>query len=605
MISISARKDLLRFLTKIHLCIQKAEINMKGMKMSTKKRTKKDFSFGSFGGIDHTKDHSGKTSAESIVNFRLLSDGSLVRREGIRHFITLSGNIRAVCTGIFNGAYKLLALVGNTVSAISVQSGTITTMGTVGTNKGTACFFFLKEDLYLADGYYIYRYNGSEFAVTTGYVPTIGRNWPCSKIGEINEPRNILNRYGRITYLVDEPYSRYLCASDPIDSVEAVYVNGVLREEDEYSIDFQFNSVVIPTLNVGDTVEIRYKFKDSYSTLRKHLASSSSYALFGDTTGIRLFFCGGSGTGKVFQSRQVSEGQLYEASQIYPNCDALYFPAGSEFDVCNGTNAANALVRYRDKLLVFTDSDVWMVSSDGNDGALATGVNSRIGCPVVRGATASHNDPFSIGRDAVWHWSDTSFSDKSCKATNLSAPICGDLDEAKLKNCGIFYNSSTNEVWVYSKQEDIVWVYGLDSNAWYTFTGFHATDFFDLNGKLAFYQGKKIYVFDNELEFDIDESGNELPIIASYSSGIEDPMDGRTRTLRSISLRADLNGGPITLEFIPDFGEIQTYVLRDEKENGHSLISKRVTSGRFKYGRFKITASPVKQLIHSLKINAR
>jgi hypothetical protein len=292
MIFISAKKEPLRFLTEFRLCYQKTEIKKKGMKMSTKKRTKKEFSFGRFGGIDYTQTHGGKPCAEGIVNFRLLADGSLRRREGTRLFTTLNGSIRAITENVTNGICSLLVLAGNTVSSVDTDSGAVTAIGTVGTSEGNACFFYLKEELYLTDGSELYRYDGAEFKSAHGYVPIIGLNWTCGSIGPKNEPINILNHKGRITYVADGSSNPYLYAGESVAGVEAVYVNGNLRPSTEYSVDKLFNAVVIPSLREGDTVDVRFLFKDDYAELRKSLFSSTSSALFGDATGIRIFLCG-------------------------------------------------------------------------------------------------------------------------------------------------------------------------------------------------------------------------------------------------------------------------------------------------------------------------
>lgn len=574
--------------------------------MSTKKRTKKEFSFGKFGGVDRTRCHERADSAENIVNFRLLADGSLMRREGTRLFATLPDNIRAVSSTILNGQHSILVLAGYTVALINIETSTVSSIGTVRTASGNGCFFYLKDTLYLADGSSIYRYNGIEFVDAVGYIPTIGVNWRCGKAGEILESRNLLNNRGKITYLVNDTFTPYLFSTEPIESVEALYVNGILRSPSDYSVDKGFNAVVMTSLKEGDSVEVRYIFQDNYASLRNRLFAATSSAIFGDSKGIRVFLLGGGLSGKVFQAQPVSEAQILSSQKMNSNSDKLYFPVGSEFDVCNGTYSATDILRYRDKLLVFTEGDVWMVSSEGNDGVQATGVNAHIGCPVLHGATLSDNDPYSIGRHAVWHWSGASLSENTYRAENISAPVEIELDEATLKNSCIFYNASAKEIWVYSKQHQVAWIYGIDAKAWYKFDGFYADGFFDMDGRVAFYHENKIFVFDKNMLQDTDKNGTVSDIIATYTSGFADPMDEKTRTLSEITVRGELFGKPVNLEIIPDRGTVKSYQLADSKADGHTLIHKRANSGRFKYVRFKLTASEkVRQHIHSLTLTAR
>ena len=264
------------------------------------------------------------------------------------------------------------------------------------------------------------------------------------------------------------------------------------------------------------------------------------------------------------------------------------------------------MLRYGSKLLIFTDGDVWMVSSDGTEGAQTTGVNSHIGCPVAHGAVISDNDPFSIGRHAVWRWSEASLSEKTCKAENISSPIDSCLGESRLKDCVIFYNPTAGELWLHCKQDGITWIYGIDSGAWYSFEGFSGNKFFDMDGKVGFYRENKIFIFDESLIRDVDENGTEKDISATYISGIADPEDGKTRTLSRIALRGDLEGEAVTLEFIPHGCSKEVYVLKDNGTEEHSLIQKRTSSGRFKYGSFKLTASSnARQHIHGITLTAR
>ena len=61
--------------------------------------------FRGFGGID-TKDVTGRGGkAADIVNFRVLPDGTLKKRCGYRRVASMSGKIRAMLTGYFDGEF--------------------------------------------------------------------------------------------------------------------------------------------------------------------------------------------------------------------------------------------------------------------------------------------------------------------------------------------------------------------------------------------------------------------------------------------------------------------------------------------------------------------
>ena len=577
--------------------------------MSKQKKNKfNTITFDGFGGVNLTESHSGKLLAESIVNFRILKDGSLSKRQGFKFVTDFGESLRAVYSATVNGEQILFLLLGSTAYTYTVATETLTPLGEVGTDSGNACFFHLRERLYLTDGEEIYEYRDGGFSKASGYVPLVVKDLPNDVTLEINEPRNILNRHARATFTVSDPPSPFFCVDGPVESVEAVYVNQALQKPQRYSIDEGFNAIVVQDVETGDQIELHFTYKNGYDSLLQRMLSSTCSALFGGIGSSRIFLCGGNGSGSVFGSKNVSDLDLSLSRKLYPESNGLYFPIGYEFDAGNGINGVQAILRHGDRILIFTEGDVWMITPDEgkNDAAGAVSVNARLGCPAPDGAVLTDNDIVSVGDGAIWKWTASSGSQGGYVSEKLSAPIEGAADESFFKNCGLFYDSARRELWVYGKSAEKAWIYGFDARAWYCFSGFSADKMLDLDGNVAFIKNGRLYVFYDNRSTDLNEDGIESIIQSVYIGNSLDFGSSEYKNLSSVIFRGDLHYGNIVFDFKTNNGEEVSYTLSDSKNYDHSIIKKRLSSGRFKYGKLSIlTSSGRGQIIHSLTLSAR
>ena len=577
--------------------------------MSKQKKNKfNSITFDGFGGVDRKESHSGKLLAKSIVNFRILKDGSLSKRQGFNFVTDFGEDLRALYSATVNGETILFLLLGNTAYTYAVATKELSPLGEVGTDNGNACFFHFRERLYLTDSQGIYEYRDGEFSPVSGYVPLVAKDWPNDLVCDVNEPRNILNRRARATFLVADPPSPFLCVGEPVESIEAVYVNQAKQKSERYSIDQGFNAIVVQGLVTGDRVEVHYTYQNGYDTLLSRLLSSSYSAIFGGIGNSRIFLCGNNGSGAVFGSKNVSELDISRSQKEYPDSNGLYFPIGYEFDAGNGINSVQSIIRHGDRLLIFTEGDVWMISPDEgkNDASGAVSVNAGLGCPVFNGAVLTDNDVISIGNGAVWKWTASSGSQGGYVSEKLSAPIEDAVIDGFFKNCGLYYDSARRELWVYGKSSETAWIYGFDSKAWYSFTGISADSMLDLDGNAAFIKDGKLYVFDDSRSTDRNEEGIETVPQAIYIGNSLDFGSSEYKNLSSVVFRGDLHYGNIVLIFESDSGEEVSYTLSDSKNYDHSVFQKRLSSGRFKYGNLSLISSSGRgQIIHSLTLSAR
>ena len=572
--------------------------------MSEKKK-KNSTVIEAFGGIDHTKSYGDIFSARNIENFRILNNGSLEKRCGYKFLRYLGEPVRAIYTCHINGEDTLFALISNLVYAISLEDNSSREIGAVNTVSGNACFFFFRERLYLLDGEAVYEYSGGAFVNVVGYVPLIAKNWPTNIIGEINEPRNILNRHARATYDIDMD-SLYLCTVDLVDSVEALYVNGLLMPPEMYRIDDRFSTINVQDLTKGDKVEIFFTYKEGHDDLLARLCSCVSSALFGGIGKNRIFLCGDNGTGTVFSSKNVSASDIQQSKRFYPESGELYFPVGYEFEAGDGVSEIQAISRFYDHVLIFTESDVWMLTPDdeGRDFASTTSVNARIGCPVTDGAVLSENEPVSIGYRSLFSWK--TGGNGKLDAVNISYPIDDMLDEEFLQGCGIYYDVSRNELWLYHKERPIIWIYNTVRGAWYSFTGIIAERMFDINGNVAFIRDGCLYVLDDDCFEDIEADGSKTPITATYSSNYSELGVLNNKNLSSVTLCAELFGDTMRFELDAPPYKLKEYDIFPSEDDGYSTTSFRCSAERFKHASFSVISQGIKrQKIHSLTLHMR
>ena len=85
----------------------------------------------------------------------------------------------------------------------------------------------------------------------------------------------------------------------------------------------------------------------------------------------------------MFISSQVSDEDLELAEQSVKGCGDIYFSEDNSFSVGDGQSCITAIAQHYDRILLFTDKNVWMTSALVNDGELPLmSINSTAGCSI-------------------------------------------------------------------------------------------------------------------------------------------------------------------------------------------------------------------------------
>lgn len=570
--------------------------------------------FSGFDGVDTRKTHSGEPTSADILNFRIGTDGSLEKRYGYRHLLSFPSPPRAFWNGFMEGEEKSFALCDDTVYLADLATGTFRAIDTVGTKEGPADFFFYQNALYLIDGKQLYAVETDKLFGVFGYVPHYIKDRAPGTRGEIHQPLNHLNRFARLSFFAPEENPLpYLLVDHPIGSVDAVYLNGTPLSVDEYDYSSILPSINIRNLQMGDRV-VAYVHYDSFPSEKPNLLSSTSAAVFGGVSNSRVFLWDGNQKNIMYASSFVSRLDMKECKNFYSESDPLYFPENYEFCVGDGQYAIRAIARHFDRLLIFTEGDVWMASTSacGAEDFPTMNINSSVTCAVKGGAEILGNDPVSVGKHTLFRWTTETDEKNECNAYSLSVPIDSELDDRFFQNAILFTDKARGELWFHGKDEaGTVWIYSLARGAWFRFTGIHADQFFALGEEVGFLHGAELFCFDPCLATDYDKEGKAHPILASFRSGLLDFGTSALKKLDSFQIRAEESQEVPSVRITADgIGEtIFPMGLHPTSANcceGHTVRRRRLHSGRFRHASLELTAegsSPLR--IHGFTLWAR
>ena len=554
--------------------------------MPQKSNEKKSFNvvINGSGGIESRITHGKKTCLTNILNYRILPDGSLQKRPGHKKIYTGQETIRAVWSGNINGEFICLFLAANHVYTIDLSTGATVCRGSIDSTEGKAEFFYFLDRLYLADGTSIYEVTESSIAHIEGYVPLLGKDWPTGVVGEINEPLNILNLRARITYIADAESIPYLCLMYPVKNTDAVYKNGVLMDTNAYTYNQNGNYIRVNGINAGDRFEVNVTYKsDGMESLRSSLSSCRSASVFGGINTSRVFLWNGTRKNTVFTSSYVSRASLSDSLSRYPDSSRLYFMAGEEFTVGDGRHNVTAISRHYDRLLIFTDGDAWMADSSacGTEEFPVMTINSNIGCTVSNGALTANNDPITISKNGIYRWHSNTDELNDCNAYRISEVVTPLFSKNLYKHGILYFDRTNNELWVHEgKLNDIVWIYNFALKAWTKYCGINAAHIFDADGSVGFANENSIFVFDENLTFDLCD-GIYTAIPGTVETGTIDFDGSEPKKIKSVTLRGDLRHTNMLLilttnhyeNIIVPFDEAQEHLVIKKPARSHRMHS--------------------------------
>ncbi len=563
-------------------------------------RKSQTIKFKGFGGIDARTVHTDPTGTSDLINFRIGEDGSLKKREGSRFLCDIDDIVRDVWTGKLGGRFRCLVVATDNILEIGLESGTVTTVAPTHDTELPAKFFYYRGSLYLVDGKGLWRVDDGALTSPFGYVPHVIKDWSDNYVGEIYQPRNLLNNKGRLTYVVSPNATSVLRLDDFILSVDALYVNGKLLSSDKYSVGTASPYINVIGLAAGDRVEVFVTYPDSPEGLAA-LSTVTRAVVFGGINTSRPLLFGGEDGAVMFSSVYVTEDDLKASQRAHSQSDSLYFPVGCEFTVGDGRYPITAVSRHYDRLLVFTEGGAWMAGADvsGKDTHPVMNVNSSVGVISPMGAALLGNSPCTIGHGSIYRWTSETDELNDCNAYSISEQVDSLIDERFYRSASVFADKRRRELIFHCPQiTNRVWVYSEITKKWTTFTGLSPDFFFETENGLGYISGSMFFITDDALSTDYG-----LNITATFTGNVIDFDTAEKKHMSSLELCFDGKSAVCGLRL--DGESSPTAEVRLEGE-GHTRLQQRVSARRFCYVVPTITVNGSEsEVVHSMSIKVR
>lgn len=581
------------------------------MAQKSKPRTSRKSSYRGFEGVDLKKTHSGDESIAFIDNFRITDDGTLEKRCGFKKiYSSKSPEYNEIGSSYCYAPYDVEASYftqGRYVKKYDSALQSVVDIGTLSDDTVSSFFFEYLGSLFVCDGHKIFKINQNEVSTPSLYIPLYGKDWPSSFAGEKYETPNLLTTKLAISYKLTAPATSWLPLGDiALDSIDAVFRNGELLNEDQYEYHEKYNAITIFDFADDDTFFAIVNFKPDaeYAAQQAELFSSHHTSLFYELNKNNIFFWGNKTTNKVFYSTSINE-EYASITDQYIDQERFYVPVGSFFRVAAESDRIKSFIRHYDRVLIMTDSSTWITNlQDIESGSLKIkNINSEIGCVSYDGCVRIENTLFSIGKDAIYAWSADTDELNECNAYSISEPIRQLLNNNFLnENCSVHAHRPRNELWFYNSNKKLVWIYNYNRKAWYSISGFSPKLFLDSRVPLAFFEGSTLYCFDDSLTADI-HTDKRVEIVAKLKSGELEFNTERQKKLATTTIRGIASGGTITLRALLDGKTEINYTVTPKSV--HSVTPFRTRSGSFGSMSFELIASGEgTQAIHGIELIA-
>jgi hypothetical protein len=396
-----------------------------------------------------------------LQNIRITENYKMRKREGYTQVINrnvTSTGIMGLWYGKLSNTYRFVFARDGKVYEGNLTTGATTDLGSL-TNARTY-FFAFNDKLYIQNGYeYKYWTGTGSIADVVGYVPLVFVSTPPSGGGTRLQFENLLTGKKHQTFNGDNTSATYRLNEQSINSVDSVYVSGVLKTvTTHYTVDLTngtitFTSGNIPSTGI-DNVDI-YWTKGNGT--RSTVTANKQSVLFGGANDSRIFMYGQNN--KIIFSGLISG---------VPNAE--YFPINNFKLIGSDEYAITHISKQYDRLIIHKERDSYymVIEIDINTGAsfLAYPLNDSVGNIAFGEGKNILNNPFVITNNGVFQFNATNVRDEK-NAVFTSQRVQNGLDALTLSNAITLDWEKKYEYWVCVGNQAYVYNYKLD--VWYYF----------------------------------------------------------------------------------------------------------------------------------------
>ncbi|MBO4979959.1 MAG: hypothetical protein J6D16_06090 [Clostridia bacterium] len=549
----------------------------------------------------------GKTSCR-LDNFRVLADGSLEKREGIRHLASLPRAVRGICSFPEGGEDVILAVAGNTLYRIRKNGETLSTSCFV-TEEGEVGSFWFGGRLYFLDGKSIYRYEGNGVAVEVhGYTPLYGKNWSTFTTEDhtVNEPLNTLSPYVRLHFRVIDSV-RQIEIGFGVKEIDWILADGVKINSSRYQLTNGKNAILFSELIYASEIEVSATVStDGYTDSTP--SSCRRAAVYEDFENSRVFFFGGQDSTQFFATEPRSAAVLARDRALYPLSCGLYVPLGRGCSL-EGGEPITAICRCQDRMLLFFPSSLWaseVMDEAAGESILFSPVCSHLGCSANGAAVMTGTSaPITVSRGGVYRLRIDPDLLEECESTRLSDAVEPFFSGASLADVSVCYHHRRGELWFAAKGADNILLYAPERKAWYCYGGIFVERLFAFGDGVGFSSGSEVFVFDEALCVDMLSDGAHL-IEAVFESGWLDFDDtGAEKRAEGLVITAALSGGELMLS-LSDGTPLGEEKISGKHPVPFGIYDCRLPTGRFRATRLTIRAlGPMRERIYRAELLAQ
>jgi len=553
-----------------------------------------------FGGIDRGSPFCRKASAIEMENFRILSDGSLEKRDGYKFKMNIPGTPRCIWSGEYKGYIRTFAVIGSSVYEVEISNDSYYQIGTLTDSSGGITFLFYGDDLYVFDGTKLFVYDSIQsLSEVCGYAPLYGDYWDPVDMGSINESVNMLCQNVIIRYKIGSTPSIINFGLDATDIVKAYFDTGrVLTSDDiELSSDGTYANCYFTESDCNLIVCItRSKYESDY----RKVCVTSKAIVSNDAEGSKIYTYGGDGNSLVCMSKPVSDSQLTFSQQSFASSNGIYFPEDRSFYISGGGVTLTAIVCIYNMLLMFTNESTFVkyLSDDDNSVTL---INATEGCYSGNSIAVIGDEVYTVCKGGIYKWEISSATKAKVSASLISRPVVDIVNN----DTKIYPYAQKQELWL-TQEDNRVLVYNTERDAFYEFTDIDTETLFVYSDKLGLVTSEAITIFTGDMPFNQDEYYNKTAISAKYKSNYIDfsDMQVKKRTTK-MALVCDAVGEDIGLDFCCDNGLSLSMCVSAESSDYPQSIKRRLPLGRFSLMNFCLCENMMEsQRIYSLTLSA-
>lgn len=355
-----------------------------------------------------------------------------------------------------------------------------------------ASFFEFDNKIYILSGGY-YKWDGTNFGVVEGYIPTVFINTPAGTQGGgvIYDEINMLTPKKKQTFNGDGTTKQFKIAQVP-DSIISVKVwNGSSWNDVAYTASSDIITITTAPAQGYDNVEICWSKVDTGN--RDIIEGMRFGTVFGGDVDTRVFLYGNPNC----QNRVYFSGTAFDGDIAVPSVE--YFPATAQADIGPSNFAVTDLTRQYDRLIATTNkpeayyltlsTEQLQITLGGGDtttryvpSVKTLPLNEAHGNIAMGQGRVLMNYPVTFENSGIIMWKATNVRDEK-NAENISTKIKKDLDGISISGIKTLDLQEYNQLWVI--YGDRAWIYNY-VNKTYSRLQFKATmtNITSLNGNV-------------------------------------------------------------------------------------------------------------------------